>query len=93
MDIIPGRYYNYKTVSQEENSTTDNMRQVYRSRGLSITKYSPGGGNWRQNVDHITNHIKVGYLLFNTLYIMLIFVCFYDLNMRKWSDFLFYLRN
>ena len=61
--------YNYKTVSQEENSTTDNMRQVYRSRGLSITKYSPGGGNWRQNVDHITNHIKVGYLLFNTLYI------------------------
>lgn len=36
------------------------MKQVYRSRGLSVTKFSPGGGNWRQNIDHITNHIKVG---------------------------------
>ncbi|XP_063683542.1 double zinc ribbon and ankyrin repeat-containing protein 1-like isoform X2 [Bolinopsis microptera] len=52
-------YKSAKRLQAEENSTTDNMRQVYRSRGLSITKYSPGGGNWRQNVDHITNHIKV----------------------------------
>ena len=35
------------------------MRQVYKSRGLSVTKFSPGAGNWRQNVEHIASHIKV----------------------------------
>ena len=51
--------YNIKLAFQEENKVSENMRQVYRSRGLSITKYSPGAGNWRQNIEHISNHIKV----------------------------------
>ncbi|KAL5268298.1 hypothetical protein ACHWQZ_G002229 [Mnemiopsis leidyi] len=52
-------YKSAKRLQSEENQLTENMRQVYKSRGLSITKFSPGAGNWRQNIDHITNHIKV----------------------------------
>eukprot|EP00116_Pleurobrachia_bachei_P003435 sb/3463697/ len=48
-----------RRLQEEENKVTENMRQVYKSRGLSITKFSPGNGNWRQNVEHIANHIKV----------------------------------